>query len=99
MLFLGFCLLSASELSITESQGRKVRLHVIRLGLPPASDRDIVCYGSGWLPQCLKLWRFTSVFEDCWLFPKDTKQKERKWVAQKKDLCSYSRTSFWKEQL
>lgn len=65
---------SASELSVTESQGRKLCLYVIRLGFPPALA-GMLSSGAARVGciNALKLKHFAFVFEDCWLFPKDIK--------------------------
>lgn len=68
MLFLEFCLLSACQLSTTESQGREFSSCVIKLGIPPALA-GILSSGAATvgclMPQYLKLRYLISVFEDC----------------------------------
>lgn len=109
VLFLEFLLLSASlscpsasELSMIENQGRKICFYVVRLELPPSlagmlssGATAVGCHNA------LELKHFAFLFEDCWFFLKDVKQKGKKgWKKQNKTgQCSYSRIAFGERAL
>lgn len=62
-----------------ENQGRKICFYVVRLELPPSlagmlssGATAVGCHNA------LELKHFAFLFEDCWFFPKDVKQKGKK---------------------